>query len=485
MISSITLSIISNARKTIDKYGMLSAGDTVLAGLSGGPDSVCLLHVLKNLDMKLTLKETNHKALNLKLLAVYVDHGLRPDETPAEIEFCRTLCNKLGVEFMTRALPPLIEKGNKQDALRTLRYEVFTECAIRAGAKKIALGHNRDDQAETVLINLMRGAALAGLSGIPPVRGAYIRPLIDVSRADIEQYLADNNLEHVTDSSNLTDDYLRNRIRHNLLPHMLHFNPNLVDTLSRNAHVIREENDFLEFLTSKKLITLISRKSGDSIELFLSPLESMERVILRRVLKRATGVVEVLHKNIGANHIEDVLDLIKAGATGDRIHLPGGIRVIKSYSTLIITARPPSGILACELNVPGEAILREAKVVLRTEFCDPPDVSIDDSIIKSTATNATNNKYESYIDADKLKLPLNIRGRRNGDFFYPLGAGGRKKVQDFLVDEKIPRDERGAVPIVCSGEDIVWVAGMRLDDRFKVTGETRRCVRIELKGLRG
>jgi tRNA(Ile)-lysidine synthase len=390
---------------------------------------------------------------------------------------------------MTEAIPPLKEKGNKQEALRTLRYEVFNACAIRAGASKIALGHNRDDQAETVLINLMRGAGLAGLSGIPPVRGVFVRPLIDVSRAEIEQYLIDNHLGCVTDSSNLKDDYLRNGIRHHLIPHMRQFNPNLADTLSRNAHVIREENDFIELATSKRLITLISRKAADSIELFLSPLESMERVILRRVLKRAAGVVEVLHKGIGAARVEDVIDLIKTGDTGDRIHIPGGIRVIKSYSTLIITARPPAGISACELDVPGEAILRDAQTVLRAAPCDPPEEFSGIEINKHTTLNSKldtlNNKYEAYVDADKLKLPLNIRGRVDGDFFYPLGAGCRKKIQDFLVDEKIPRDERGAVPIVCSGGDVVWVAGMRLDERFKVTGETRRCVRMEMKGLRG
>ncbi|MBF0458009.1 MAG: tRNA lysidine(34) synthetase TilS [Nitrospirae bacterium] len=448
---------LDKIRDTVAKYAMLREGDTVVAGLSGGADSVALLHALKTL------------GLGLNLHAVYIDHGLRPFETPAEIEFCANLCKAIGVSFCSEqiSLPPK-KIANAQDTLRKLRYEILEKIAYECKAARIALGHNKDDQAETVVLNFLRGSALSGLGGIPPCRGNIIRPLIETTREDIEKYLEEIGQEFVTDPSNLTQKYTRNKVRLSLLPVLKTYNPNIVDTLSRNAGIIRDENLYMERLTIKKTMTIISRKSQQRIELFLTPLQTIEKAILRRVLKTALSSVETL-KGIGAGHIDDIITLINNASAGASIILPKGIRAIKGYSILTITTeeKPERISNTYSLSIPGELIIKEAGVVIRAALTD---------IAQDAAT-----KLSVVVDGDRLPLnTLTVRARLNGDFFYPLGFGRRKKVQDFFVDEKVPKDNRDRVPLVFSGDDLVWIAGMRGDERFKPTAETKQFVKLEL-----
>ncbi len=455
--------LLDNAKKTIKKYSMLSEGDKVLVGLSGGPDSVCLLYMLNQ------LKEE----YKLILHALYIDHGLRPDEIPQEIEFCRNLCNNLEIAFISRSINVKAyskEQGiNKQEAARELRYKTFEEVAFEIGAHKIALAHNADDQAETFFMRILRGSGQKGLSGIPPVRGKVIRPLIETERKEIEEYLDKLSQTSIVDSSNLKADYFRNWLRLSVMPDFKKQNPELVKTISRVSEIIREEDNYLELIVTKTLMKLIPKKTDKTIELFLVPLETMDKVILRRVLRRAIDAVKGL-RGISLIHIEDIIELIKNGQSGDRIYLPKGIRVIKGYSTLAITSELPVKIGINKLNVPGELILKEAGLMLKVDFKEMLDKVDGKSVIA--------------LDADKIKTPLIVRARHNGDFFYPSGFGKRKKLQDFFVDEKIPRDERDRIPIVLSGEDIVWIAGYRSDERFKVTGDTKKILLLESKILK-
>ncbi|MBF0556038.1 MAG: tRNA lysidine(34) synthetase TilS [Nitrospirae bacterium] len=450
---------IDKIKDTIGKYSMLADGDTVIVGLSGGADSVTLLHVLRELD------------LGLNLCAVYIDHGLRPAETPLEIEFCANLCKRIGVSFCPEqiSLPPQ-KITNTQDTLRELRYGILEKIAYERKAGRIALGHNKDDQAETVLLNFIRGSALAGLGGIPPCRGKIIRPLIDSTRADIEKYLDSIGAKFVTDSSNLTQKYQRNKVRLTLLPILKAYNPNIVDTLSRNADIIRDENSYMERVAIKKTMTLMSRKSEQRVELFLSPLQTIEKAVLRRVLKTALCSVESL-KGIGAVHIDDIIGLINNAATGASIRLPKGIRAIKGYSILTITKEDkPARINTYALNIPCELAIKEAGVVIRATLTDAPQDAPD--------------KRSIILDGESLLHPLTVRGRCNGDYFYPMGFGKRKKVQDFFVDEKVPKDARDSVPLVYSGGDLVWIAGMRGDERFKPAEQTKTFVKLELLQLK-
>lgn len=445
---------------------MLSGRDHVLIGLSGGPDSVCLAVILDK------LKED----FNISLSAVYIDHGLRPDETVREREFCEGFCEGHQIHFHYRSIDAekyAKDKGlNLQEAARELRYEALEDVAHQIKASCIALGHNADDQAETVLMRLFRGSGRKGLTGIPPLRGKIIRPLIEVERRDIEEFLAGASNElplhegqrFMVDSSNLKDKYFRNWIRSSVMSEIKKKNPSVVEDICRTAEIFREEEEYLEVIVTKTLMRLISRKSDSAIELFLMPLVTTEIPILRRVLRRAIGATMEL-RGIKFVHIEDIIKLIKAGKSGDSINLPEEIRVIRGYSILEITADKPLTLSEYEIEPPCEIMLKELDVVLKAAFDDEgrdPGDGISSVL----------------LDAGRMTFPLRVRARASGDFFYPLGFGKKKKLQDFFVDEKIPRDARDKVPIVVSGNDIIWVAGHRADERFKVTEGTEKHLRL-------
>lgn len=454
--------IIDEIKKTINKYSMLSRGDTVLVGLSGGPDSVCLLHVLSRL----------RDEMSLCLYAAYIDHGLRPIETPGEIDFCKGLCDSLSILMKVKAIEVkeyAAQRGmSKQEAARHLRYEALNEIASEVRASKIALGHNADDQVETFFINILRGTGPKGLSGIPPVRENIIRPLIETGRAKIEEYIEKEKLNYIIDSSNLKKDYLRNWIRLSLIPEMRKINPSLTETMIRMMGILREEEGYFDILVTKALMRMITRKREGYIELFLSPMETLDRVLLRRVLRRAIDEIRGL-KRISFIHFEDMLELIKKGKTGDRLYLPDNLRVIKGYSTLIMTTEPPIMIGKYSLTVPGTVIIKETGITIKAEILEKIEGLGD-------------GKHTIVLDADKAGQHFYIRPRERGDFFYPLGFGRRKKLQDFFVDEKVPRDERDTIPIVLSGNDIIWIVGLRGDERFKVTEDTKRFLRLKVSG---
>jgi tRNA(Ile)-lysidine synthase len=454
---------INKVTAAIKKHSMLSGGEKILIGLSGGPDSVCLLHILNNLK----------DGFRLDLHALYIDHGLRPEETPEEVDFCKILCENLNVPFLTKTIEVKSyakgKKINKQDAARELRYRVFEETAYEVNAHKIALGHTADDQLETFFMRFFRGSGPKGLSGIPPVRGNIIRPLIETERREIEEFLDEQGINHITDSSNLKKNYLRNRLRLSFIPEIKKINPHITQTLSGTMDILREEEKYFDIIVTKTLMKLICRKTDSRIELFLIPLEAMEKVILRRVLRRAIDATKGL-RGIEFTHIEDIIDLIKQGRQGDRLCLPKELKVIKNYSTLVITSETPQKLGTFTLAVPGEVFLNEIRAAIKA--------SIDDK-----ADSYGDKKTMAVFDADKTGSIIIVRSREKGDFFYPAGFGKRKKLQDYFVDEKVPRDERDAIPIVVSGANIVWIAGFRGDERFKVSDVTKRFLKIEFKKM--
>lgn len=454
---------LSGIKATIDKYSMFNADDTVLVGLSGGPDSVCLLVALRRLYPE------------LKLNAAYIDHSMRPEETPAEAQLCQELCKGLGAGFYRRAIDvkefAKKQGSSTQEAARKLRYSELEYIALTTGADHIAIGHNMDDQCETFFMRVLRGSGPKGLSGIPPVRNKIVRPLIETSRADIEKFLKQEGIQSATDSSNLRDDYLRNRLRSSVMPALRDINPSIVKTVSRTCQILNEEERYFFIAVTKKLMTLITKKTDTAIELFSTPFETLDRAIARRVLRRAVQETRGL-RAIGLDHIEDVLALALKGKPGESLDLPGGYAAYKKYSTFVITSDEPVSLGTYTLKEAGRAELGEVKKQFRASTIDAEEAG---------RITASPNKTRTVLDADRVRFPLTIRARRDGDHFYPLGFGKRKKIQDLLVDEKVPRFERNAVPIVTCGDgDIVWVAGHRADERFRTSPETKRFVLLEL-----
>jgi tRNA(Ile)-lysidine synthase len=446
---------------------MIQSGDTIVIGLSGGPDSVCLLSVLERLRIP----------FNLSLHAVYFDHGLRPKETPDEIDFCRDLCGSFSISFAVKKIDVIghakTVKMSKQESARELRYHSLQEISKTLPAHKIALGHNADDQAETILMRLFRGTGPSGLAGIPPVRNAIIRPLIDVERRHIEQYLDTEGIGFMIDSSNLHDDYLRNRLRLHIMPEVKKLNPDAIKVMSRAADICRDEDRFFDIQVTKILMKLISRKTNRSIELFLTPMENMDIVLLRRTLRRALDETHGL-RSISFAHIEELINLIKMGHAGDRMYLPSNRRAIKKYATILITAEPAQKIGIIPFNITAPVTIPESGIVL-----------VPAMIPRNQFTgNTGDGKTRAVFDADKLKEPLVIRSRLPGDVFIPLGMTHRKKIQDFFVDEKIPRDERDIVPLLIAGDRIAWVIGHRIDARFAIDATTQTLLIIDMKPLK-
>lgn len=460
------MKLTDKVRATIDKYKMLSENNHVLIGLSGGPDSVSLTFILNSLK----------KEFNLSLSAVYIDHGLRPGETGDEKDFCMKLCDALNIQLYVKSVDVrdyAERRGmNLQEAARDLRYTKFDELLMETGAARIALGHNADDQAETLLMRLFRGSGRTGLSGIPPVRGKIVRPLIEIGKREIEEFIAGAVKElprsfgrpYVEDSSNLKDDYFRNWLRNNFLNEIKKKNPSVIEDICRSMDIIREEDEYLEIIVTKTLMRLISRKSDSSIDLFVVPLQTIEKPVLRRILRRAVDATRSL-RGIRFIHIEDIIHLIKNGSTGDRLNLPGGIRVIKDYSILKITTDKPVKISDYKLNVPGEVDLKEAGYIIKASLEDKGAVAGD-------------GRFNVILDASGMNSSLLISARREGDCFYPIGFGKKKKLQDYFVDEKISRDKRDGIPIVRSGNDIIWIAGLRADDRYRITDRTEKILRL-------
>lgn len=245
------------------------------------------------------------------------------------------------------------------------------------------------------------------------------------------------------------------------MPELKKQNPSLVRNICKVADILREEDTYIERIVTKTLMRLISRKSNDTVELFLSLLETMDIALLRRVLRRVINITEGL-RGIDFTHIENIIRLIRDGKSGDRLYLPEGIKVVKGYSTILFTSRPVLKLLPCTFMVPGGLELKEAGITLKAD------------ISEEAGGESYNGKTSAVFDLDKLKLPLEVRSRKNGDYFYPAGFGKRKKLQDFFVDNKIPKDDRDTIPILVSGEDIVWVVGYRMDERFRAKEDTKR-----------
>jgi len=432
---------------------MLSRGDGVLAGLSGGPDSVCLLVILDRL----------REYFGVNLYAAYIEHGLRPGETPGEIDFCKRLCLSLDVPFSVKSVDvnffAKAQGMNKQEAARELRYKALNEAAHNAGAAKIALGHTADDQAETVIMRLLRGAGTLGLSGIPPVRENIIRPIIALERKEIERFLDTEQIPFLMDSSNREDKYMRNKIRSTVMPALKSLEPDMALTIARTADIFREEDNYFELQTTKTLMKLISRKTDTAIELLILPLERMDKALVRRIIRRAVSALGGL-RGISFVHIESLLALVKSGCSGDRIYLPRGVRAIKGYSTLTITSGRIPAVKTHTIEGPGDIVIREVSMVLSCTVVNAAGAGpkIDRGDGRETAL----------FDAAALPFPLQVRSRRPGDYFYPSGFGKKKKLQDFFVDEKVPRDRRDSVPLLLSDGQIVWIIGYRTDERYRI-----------------
>lgn len=532
----------------LKKYPMLEAGDNLIVGVSGGMDSVSLLHALNRLK----------SILGFRLHVVHFNHHLRGAESLRDAQFVEKLAGEL-------ALPYTLGSGSVKDfaqshkmsieeAARTLRYRFFYRVAEKIGANKIATAHTADDQAETLLLRLLQGAGLDGLSGIRPMfshvenitfsssgneeekifwRGQIIRPLIQITREEIRSFVEEEGLEYVQDSSNLDRRYLRNRIRWDLLPLLKReFNPNIITRLAVTADLLRDDLHLLDELTEEYYPQVCKMAGQGEIWIDRHPFTQLHPALQKRILRRSFEKLTGLIQGLESVHVQAARELLSSGETGKSIHLPGGVVLRLSYGQGVMLKKsskaqkslsPSSPLLKEEskkvnlwgqeaalseeiLQVPGihnqkglifrTQVLsvkdRDAQNLLKTldgqsqdltfpfflffqgEEREVVDVWKDNRVDFKKIQVLQPQKLTVFFDYQKLRFPLRIRKRKPGDRFQPLGMKGQKKLQDLLVDLKVPREKRDLIPILEDEEGIIWVTGYRIAERVKVDSATEK-----------
>jgi len=461
--------MVEKVLDTINKYHLIKKGEGVVVGVSGGPDSVCLLHVLY------TLRDRLH----IKLYAVHINHMLRGKESEADEEYVRELCKKLEIPayFFSIDVKDLASKRgiSLEEAGREARYHKFETVAEDVGASKIAVAHNKNDQAETVLMNIIRGSGLDGLKGIEYARGKIIRPLLDVRREDIENYCRKHSLSPRIDSTNLVSIYTRNKIRLDLIPAINKmFDTDIQDNLWKMSVLLKDDLDYIEenvaHLYNKCLIEMNKDSITIDAGIFQRYHTAIRRRIIRSVIRNLTGSL----KGIESVHIEKVLQLCENGRTGAEIHLPCGLKALKSYNHLIIGTVVSDVMVqpfCSELNIPGVTSVPEIGAGIEA-FIEKKSAGIEQY------GNMRYNSLVQYFDYDNLKMGINIRNRRDGDVFKPYKSNGTKKLKEYFIDNKIPRHKRDSIPLIAQGNEIVWVIGYKISDKFKVTENTKNVLKL-------
>ena len=454
--------LIENMLSTIRRFSMISAGDKVLVAVSGGPDSVALLHALWSLSDQ----------IGISLHAAHLNHSFRGKESDADAEYVCRLAGNIGIECTVEKVDvPEIQRTlrlSPEEAARLVRYEFLERVADEVGANRIAVGHTADDQVETVFLNILRGAGIDGLSGMPPVRGVIIRPLIETRRAVVEEYVEQHNLRPRIDATNLLATYARNRIRLELLPLLRReYNPEIDSAILRLSELASQDSAYLNMEAEEALGRLKTSEDEQSISLSGPGLLSCRLAIRRRVIRTAVGKLRAGLTDIGFVHVEELLRLLDGGKDF-RCDLPGGIYAERAGETLTVSSSKPAElpIIYCyELSIPGRTEVPEIGVVIEVEAA-PGAIEV----IRPPES------FEVVLDRGSIVGKLRVRNWEPGDRIRPLGLGGSKKVQDIFVDRKIPRAARHRVPIVVDDERIVWIVGLALSESVKVTGETRECL---------
>jgi tRNA(Ile)-lysidine synthase len=471
--------MLKTIRKTIENASMLAQGDHLLVAVSGGPDSVALMRVLILLSSE----------YQLHLTMAHLNHGLRGAEAKGEEEFVRHLCTGMGMACICKTVDIRtlqIGRGRSlEEICREERYRFLNEAAETCGAQKIVTGHHRDDQAETVLINLLRGSGLEGLKGIAPVRdGRIIRPLLDVSKGEILKFLNREGLAYMVDSSNLDPVFFRNRIRNELIPDLTtRYNPRIVAGLCRMAEIIRREDDYLQTAVRHILRQWGIIPGKEETLLPINAFQGLHEAIQGRIIKSLLEAVVPSGNGVGYRHIEAVLALLRPSYhKRTSLDLPCLIRVEKEESTLRITRvdsrktrrdKREDTMLPTAYSYPVEipcvVHLHEIDRHIRFEFVENPG-----------RLEMKRQPRIGFLDYARISPPLVLRNLKPGDRIEPLGMAKPKKMKTFFIDRKIPRQCRGRIPLLADTRSVLWIAGELISDRVKVTEQTKKVLRAEM-----
>ena len=433
----------------IREYHMFQPGDGVLVGISGGADSVCLLLLLERLQER----------FSVRLEGVHVHHGIRGAEADRDAAFAEELCRRLEIPYsLCRADVPAEarQKGiSLEEAGREARYREFQKICSERRLNKIAVAHHMDDAAETVLMQMLRGSGLRGLSGIPPVRGNIVRPLLCCGRKEIEEWLREQGQPYCTDSTNLEADYTRNQIRLQILPALEKLQPRVKEHLWNTAGLCGELDQELTEEAENFLKKYSSRTEGEMripLEPWAGLSISRRRYVLREAVRQFSGSV----RDLGGVHVRQLMSLAE-GPVGKKLDLPGNAAARRSYGCLVL-----------------EEKIRPVPETKRFEA----ECSV---FPYKKGQKMPEKKYTKWFDYDKIKSGAVLRTRQPGDYLQVLSGGGNKKLKEYFIEAKIPREQRDDWPVLADGSHILWVVGRRVSEAYKVTETTRRVLQVVVR----
>ncbi len=472
--------ILQKVEQTLSHQNLFSKGDSVLAGVSGGPDSVALLHILVQLAPK----------WEIAIGIAHLNHCLRGAESDRDADFVAELAARLSLPYYSEAINvrnnPAFRKLSLETAARQVRYDFFDRISRQNGYHKIATGHHRDDNAELMLMFLFRGSGPLGFSGIPPVReGRIVRPLISTSRNELVAFLNENAITYQVDKSNRDMRFLRNRIRHETIPYIQACcNPGIVETLNRFSKIVRSEDEWMNELIQPIYEKALVSAGEHRVVLAISILTAFPEAVRRRVIRTAIVRIKGDLLRISFSHIEAARELAERQQYPALLMLPDGIRIQRNKSLLSFYQEDES--------------LRSSRLGFRrrplsffysvSEPLDHATVTISEtgavlafSEIPIGSCKMDNlSKKIALLDMEKLIFPLILRNIQQGDRFSPLGVTGTQKIKKYFIDHKIDRNERRQCPLLLSGNEVVWLAGHRISGHYKIAASTRRVLKVEI-----
>ncbi|MDL2281018.1 tRNA lysidine(34) synthetase TilS [Selenomonadales bacterium OttesenSCG-928-I06] len=470
--------IIDKAKNFIKKHQLISPEDKILAACSGGCDSFALTHILA----------TIQEEFNFQLFVANINHMLRP-ESYEEALIVEKFCANLNIPYYHKAIDikAFMKSSNKslQEAARYKRYEYLNELAINLNINKIATGHHLDDQVETIILNILRGTGSSGLNGIKPISHNIIRPVLNLTRNETEEYCKENKITWCEDSSNFKTDYLRNKVRLELIPLLEDsYNPNIKENICRISEIVTAESNFIDESTLKYFDKLTDEKNSDiylDIKQFKKLHLALQRNLIRKIIEKNIGSLT----GISFNYVESLINMALNSQIGSVFVIPNLLNVEKTYEKLIFykdiskkTNRKnlnKSDDIFIEINVPGVTLFPELSLEIHTITYPKENKPKADSFKPD---------FEATFDLDSVNLPLLVRTRKIGDRFKPLNMSGSKKLKDFFIDEKIPQKDRNSLPLVCDQDDILWIVGHRLSDKGKITSQTKNIIQIKIKVIK-
>lgn len=452
--------------ETISKYNLINRGETVVVAVSGGPDSICLLHILHKISQN----------LDIKLYVAHLNHQIRGLDAYLDSLYVMKFCEKLGVTCFIRSIDvPAFCEENKlgiEEGARKLRYEMFDEIKNKVGADKVAIGHNKSDQAETIIMRIMRGTGLQGLRGIEYKReDGVIRPILDLSREEIEKYCEEHNLSPRIDKTNLDDIYSRNKIRLKMIPYMKkEFNDNVVDNIVRMSSNLKVDSDYINEQVENAFSYSV-KKYEDGVYIFTEYMDKFHLAIQNRLIFKSIKEILGDIKLIDKKHIEDVLSLVSKDKKGKKINLPRGVFAYRFDDYILLTDKEiKDKDISYEYEVtPGEAIyIPEIKKRFVSEIVD----------VKNFDKNNFKKDIQ-YIDLSKIRNNLTLRNKRQGDKIRLLG--GTKKLKELFIGLKIPKENRNLVPVLVNQDEIVSVCGYRINVDYKIGDSTSEILKFYLE----